>query len=461
VFYESTAHRLADHRPVARVTAIATLCLLAGAGNASADGWKIQLQGVKALGLGYAGRAHAEDAATVWFNPAGMSQLDTPWAVTFGGVWIPFGLDYTDAGSRSLLGQPLNGETTRDGGKNSPWPVPHFYVVNKVGSSWWAGFGFNAPHGLSDDYGTTWVGRYHATESTLRVINLNPTVAYKANERLSVGAGVDIQWSKATLANRIDFGSLGAFAGLPLVPQSHDGAIELNAGDWAFGFDLSAVWQVTSASRIAATYRSEVEHTLRGTAEFEVPASAGFFRAGGLFTETPVTAVLPMPHELSLSTAIDLTADRRWLLVADFTWTDWSRFRELTVSFDNPDQPPITQAARYEDSWRGAVGAIWRLTDSWTLRMGGLYEDIPVPDATRTPRLPEADNVGITLGGSYRLRPAWDLDFAWSHLIPHDAGIGLTDPSSGTLNGTVEWTTNAIAVGISHRFDKLWPWGRP
>jgi long-chain fatty acid transport protein len=431
----------------------AVLCLGVTSGSASsafADGWKVQLTGVKALGVGYAGRAAAEDATTVWFNAAGMTERQSPWTVTFGGAAIPFTLDYTDSGSRSVLGQPMTGPTTQNGGLSAF--VPHLFAVRKVGDRWWLGAGFNAPYGLGDDYGGTWVGRYHATESTLQVANFATAVAVKVTEDVSLGFGLDVQRATATLANRIDFGSFGAALGLPLPPQGTDGGIELDVSSWGIGFDLSAAWQVTPNARIAATYREQVEHTLEGDATFDVPADAAPLTSTGAFRSGPATTVLPMPRELSVATAIDVGTSGKWKVVGDVTWTNWSEFQALTVSFENPAQPPIAQEARFTDSVRVAGGVIYRVAPHWTLRAGGLYEATPVPDATRTPRLPEVDNVGLTVGGTYRINDRWDLDFAWSHLIPHDAPIRLHDPSAGSLHGNVRWRTDSFAIGTSVRF---------
>jgi long-chain fatty acid transport protein len=413
-----------------------------------ADGWKIQLQGVKELGLGYAGRSVPEDASTVWFNPAGMSQLSARWTVTFGAPLISYQLDYTDQGSVSVLRQPLTGPLQSDGGRTSP--VPYFYAVRRVNDRWWMGLGFNAPYGLGADYGETWVGRYHATNTELTVFNVNPTVAVKLNERVSVGLGIDVQRSHARFANMIDFGSLGAVLGLPLTPQAQDGKIELDATDWAVGYDLSVAWQVASRVRFASTYRAQVEHSLEGPADFTVPASAAAFQASGAFVPTSASAVLPMPRELSASASFDLNP--KWTVVGDLTWTDWSQFKSFVVTFENPAQATLAQDASFADSARGAVGVIYRPNDLWRIRAGALYEDVPVPDATRTPRLPEANNTGFTLGGSYRVNQKWDLDFSWSHLIPHDAPIRLSDPAAGTMTGKVRWLTDAIAVGLNARF---------
>jgi long-chain fatty acid transport protein len=429
---------------------LATTVALSGTSDAHADGWKVQLQGVKALGLAYAGRSiHVNDASTVWFNPAGMTRLKERWTFTSAVPLITYRLDYTDAGSTSALGQTLAGSATVDGGRTSP--VPHVYVVRKLTHRVWGGLGFNAPFGLGTDYGEQWVGRYHATASELAVFNFNPAVAIQLSDALSVGVGLDIQRSDARLANMIDFGSLGAANGLPLTPQRHDGRIELRVDDWAVGYDLSLSWSMGPRSRAGVTYRSQTEHVLTGTADFTVPAEAVILTGGGaLFVDTRAETVLPMPRELSVSGSHELASN--WVFVGDVTWTDWSRFERLIVAFQNPLQPTIEQDARFTDSIRGALGVIYRPANRWELRAGGLYESTPVPDATRTPRLPEVDNYGFAAGLSYRLGNRGELDFSFSHLIPHAAPISLEDPAAGRLQGRVRWQLEIIGASFTLTF---------
>jgi len=196
-----------------------------------------------------------------------------------------------------------------------------------------------------------------------------------------------LQRASTILANRIDFGSLAAAAGLPATPQGLDGGISFTATNWDVGFDLSAAWDAGLHTRIAATYRDLVSHSLDGQASFDVPAAVAPL-TGTAFRSTNATGVLPMPRELSLATAVDVGRAGNLTIVGDLTWTDWSRFQALTLDFENPDQAPISQEARYTDSVRGAGGVIFRVNSRWTLRAGALFEDTPVPDATRTPRLP-------------------------------------------------------------------------
>ena len=203
---------------------------------------------------------------------------------------------------------------------------------------------------------------------------------------------------------------------------------------------------------IRSTYRSRIEHTLEGTAHFAVPASAAPLTAGGvLFKDTSVTFVLPMPHEVSASASVELGPTST--LVGDVTWTDWSRFQQLALAFGNPLQPQLTQRADFTNSLRGALGVIFRPSGGvWEFRTGTLYETTPVPDATRTPRLPEANNFGVSVGASHRLGERSAFDVSFSHLIPHDAPIQLQDPAAGQLTGSVHWRLDILAASVTWKF---------
>lgn len=435
--------------PFVRIAAVTALAFVTPA-TAAADGWKIQLQGGKALAAGYAGRsALFEDASVVWFNPSGMTALDEDWVITIGAPLITYQLDFHDRGSASVLGQPLQGEAEPDGGMTAV--VPHVYLVKRLASRWRIGLGFNAPFGLGTDYGETWIGRYHATETTLRVFNVNPSVAVRLSERWSVAAGLDLQRSTATLSNMVDFGSLGAAAGLPLVPQGSDGRIEFRGSDWAAGFDLSGWGDVTDDLRIGATYRSRIDHGLEGPADFDVPGEAAPLTAGGrVFADTEAAVTLPMPQEISVS-AVHRLGDR-WRLLADVNWTRWSVFEALEVAFENAAQPPVRQPADWDDSTRVALGANRTIGAHWTLRGGVAYETSPVPDATRGPRLPEDDHTWLSAGATYAGGGRWTLDAHVSHLITPDGVIDLVDPAAGRLRGAVHWRLTVIGLSGTWRF---------
>ena len=431
--------------------ALAAVLIVAGeSAHPLADGWKIQLQGAKALASSYAGRSVlTDDATAVWFNPAAMTELTARTTLTAGAPIITYQLLFRDSGSHSVLGQPVQGASTQDGGTTAV--VPSMYVVRRINDRVRFGFGFNAPYGLGTDYGESWSGRYHATETTLRVFNLNPSVATRLGDHVSVAFGFDLQHSTAILANMIDFGSFGSAAGLPLVPQGHDGRVKFDGRDWAVGWNAGLFLKPRSGLRVGAAFRSEIEHVLHGPADFTVPTEAAPLTGGGkVFTDTVANVTLPMPAELSVSASQRVADD--WTLLADVTWTRWSSFRALSVHFDNPLQPPVQQDANWDDVARVAAGVRTRISRRWELITGVAQEFVPVPDATRNARLPEADHTWLSGGASYASDGRWTLDVHVSHLITPDAPIRLTDPAAGQMLGTVHWRLTVAGVSATWRF---------
>jgi long-chain fatty acid transport protein len=334
--------------------------------------------------------------------------------------------------------------STADGGTTAI--VPHVYLAKQLTNRWRFGFGFNAPYGLGTNYGETWIGRYHATETRLSVFNLNPSFAVRLGGGVSAGFGLDMQRSTATLGNMIDFGSLGAALDFPLTPQGHDGRVEFKGFDWATGWNAGVLWKVGADARLGASFRSRIDHTLDGTADFTVPPEAVLFTQGGrLFADGKAHVTLPMPSELSVSASGRLTD--AWTLLGDVTWTKWSVFKALRVEFDNPLQPPVQQDASWDDSIRLAAGARARLGRQWVVNTGIGYETTPVPDATRTPRLPERNHTWVSGSLSYATRGRWSFDVHVSHLLTPDAPVRLMEPTAGALAGSVHWRLSVIGFG--------------
>jgi long-chain fatty acid transport protein len=417
---------------------------------ARAGGWKLEVMGAKALESSYAGNAaSAEDASTVWFNPAGMTELSGKWTVSAAVPVIDLTIDTRDDGSRSILGQPLTGPRTTGAGKVVM--VPSFYAVRRVGGALWAGIGFNTPFGLGTNYDERWRGRYQATETTLLVYNLNPSLAWRVDDRLSVGGGVDVQYSRGVFSEMIDFGSFGAASWLGTVPQQDDGKVRIGGTAWAVGFDLGALWKPCPATKIGLAFHSKTVHDISGPAHFRVPADAEPLTGNGaLFRNTNADAPLPMPASVSLSA--DQGISRNWALLADATWTQWSALRRITIDFDNPSQPRIAQAFDWRDVWRWSLGARYRAGEKWTVRAGAAYEQTPVVDRTREPRVPEANHEWVSAGFTYQASNKLDIDFFYVHLFTDEAKINVFDPTAGSYVGHSDWNINNVGLGATLKF---------
>ena len=142
--------------------ASSSLLLASLPGVALASGFQLLEQNASGMGQAYAGSAAvAEDASTVFFNPAGMALLAP------GKSHIAVGLDFiqpsakfSNAGSTSPALIPLSGGTGGDAGDMNY--VPHAYIVVPLNERMSFGLGLGAPFGLKTEYDATWVGRFHA-----------------------------------------------------------------------------------------------------------------------------------------------------------------------------------------------------------------------------------------------------------------------------------------------------------
>jgi long-chain fatty acid transport protein len=227
---------------------------------AMASGIQITEKGTKGLGNAWAGGAAvAEDASTVYWNPAGLTRLDGN-HVELSMHFIRPSFKFDDDGSTTVIGQPLTGGDGGDAG--GPNFVPNFFYSHAFGDRWRAGIGIVSPFGLETDYNNKWKGRYYTTKSSLLTIDINPSVAYRISSQWSVGAGISAQYIDAELKNAVDYGTINAAlgAGLPLAPQQADGKARIEADDWSWGFNLGVLFELSENTRFGLAYRSQVEY---------------------------------------------------------------------------------------------------------------------------------------------------------------------------------------------------------
>jgi long-chain fatty acid transport protein len=443
----------------AQLRRLLTAGLLAGlAPLAHGAGFALIEQSASGQGNAYAGgSAIAEDATTVYFNPAGMTRLHGTHTLLAGHVIIT-GADFDNQGSvlNPALGDvPLPGDSDKGGQSGY---VPNLYLVTEVGERWRLGLGIGSLFGLKTDYDDDWVGRYHALHSHLTTVNFNPSVAYKLNDMWSLGAGIDIQYADAKLSNAIDFGTvcvgqLGPQVcnALGVQPTTADGRLKIGGDDWGYGFNLGLLFQPLPSTRFGLAYRSKVALSLKGHANFRVPEQAAFLTATGAFTNTDVKAAVDLPETVSISAVHEINP--QWTLMGDVTWTRWSRFDEIVFRFDNPAQPTSSQPEDWNDSTRYSLGLNWRPTGAWTLRTGVAYDETPVPGSReRTARIPDNDRTWLSFGLGYRFSPRLSFDLGYSHLFIDDASIDNTEVSTGhVLKGKYDLNVDVVSAQVEWR----------
>jgi len=414
--------------------------------TAGAGGFEVQTQGTRALYTALAGRsALAEDAATLWFNPAGMTELSGGFVFTRGSSLILSNTRFRNEGSETN-GIPLTGGSSRNPGQ--PALVPNFHLTYRLSEAVTVGVGITFPYGLGSDYGDSWLGRYHAERAKLTTLDVNPSVAYRVNDWFSVGGGISVQYAEAYLRNQIDFGTIGA-SSLGLTPQMHDGRVKMRGEDVGVGWNLGVLIKASDQTRVGVHFRSPVFHKIDGKAKFVVPAEAQPLMASGLFLDSDVTTRFSTPASVSVSVVHEI--DDEWAIMADCTWTRWHRFHELRVKFKD-GQPDSVSPTDWSDTYALAVGAIWRPLDDWSFRIGVRWEEAPNPASTRSPRLTDSDRMWLAAGLTYQLSESMTLDFGWVHLFITDAPSHLESTTAGNLRGHYETSSDTFAFGSTWKF---------
>lgn len=435
--------------------AIASTALVAS--QAFAAGFQVREQSAKTLANALSSAAAgAEDASFMAYNPAAIGNIDGN-QVVGGLAYIDATFDLGDAEASSLGGAfDYDRGGSREGGE-SAW-VPAFAAKTQLNERYDLGLSIHSPYGLSTKYDEDWIGRYHAVETELTTIDIQPTLNYRASDRLDLAVGLRAQYADATLSNAIDFGSAAAMQGLPgAAPGQNDVIGEVTGDDWGYGYTLGALFQVTDKTRLGASYRSEVDLTLEGDLDVRGtdPVSDGAVQAG-LVSGTGGRADLTTPASLNLGVHHQLTD--RLALMANAEWTEWSHFDELVVEFEDGRDPSRTEE-NWDNTWAFSVGANYALNERWLLRAGLGHDETPVPSAEyRTPRVPDADRTWASLGATWMPTPNLGVTAGYMRVFGDDVDMDQQatptneNASRGNLSGTYEVSADVFALSVDYRF---------
>jgi long-chain fatty acid transport protein len=439
--------------------AVLAMLALARPPDAAGAGYAVDDRSASAAGTAFAGAtAGTDDASYLTHNPAALAPQDGNRLIGGGTIIVPSldlrrGAASTGSFGPGLGSVRIGGETRADAAV--PAVVPALFALWSVTPDLKLGLGVTSPFGLTTEYPRDWVGRYHAVRSELLTLNFNPVVAYRATSWLGLGAGLQLQYLKATLTNAVDVGSV-AFAltgGRLGTPAGNDGFAKLTADDWDVGFTLGVLVEPWASTQLGVAYRSPVRHRLTGTADFTVDpvgsalTSLSTVRGRGLFADTSASASVETPETVSVGVRHRLSP--RWTVMAEAAWTHWARFDRLVVRFGNPDQPDDVTRVDWKDTWLVALGTTYQLDERWQLRAGAAYDQAPMPDRTREPRIPDADRLRLAVGMTVAVTPRLTINLAYSHVFLESAPLRLTASGEGNqFRGNLSGTySNRIDIG--------------
>jgi long-chain fatty acid transport protein len=447
---------------------IALPMLVLSTQDAEAAGFAIKEQSGSALGNAFAGSVTGiDDLSYSYYNPAMMTYL-SGFNFALSNSYIIPDAEFQGGSASNVIATPITPTAAFTGNEDIGRDalVPALYGMLSATPDLKVGLSITAPFGLLTDNPDGWIGRYHALKSELTTIDINPAVAYRVMPGLSVGAGFRAVYADAELSNAVDAGTACALvpacagAASP-TPTQDDVRANLQGDDWGFGFNLGVMYEPIERLRLGAAYRSFVKLDVEGETTFNHSQSGltGIvLQASGLLIDTDANAAVELPDSVAFGANYDLTDELS--VMAQAEWWNWSRFDELKVEFENPLQADNITIEDWEDSWFFAVGTTYRpkAVEGLAVRLGVAFDESPIPDETRTPRIPGEDRTWIAAGVSYTPVPWLTLDLGYTHIFLPDPELNLTvagDPNNtlrGNLSGKYDSKIDIIALQGSVRF---------
>lgn len=371
--------------PTFKIAAAAMMVAGAFATQTYAAGFQLSEQSAIQMGRAMAGAGIVgDDLSAVHYNPAGMTLLSgTRMQAT--GTWVAVNLDYEGNYGQSENGR-LKGQT-----------IPAGFITHQINDSLWAGLGLTVPYGMGTEYGEGWKGRERGTESMILTFDINPNLAWKVNDKLSVGGGISLQYAKAEL-------------GMGMGPMQAN----VKGDSWAWGWNVGLMFQPVETVRLGLAYRSHIAHNAEGHTDVK-----------GLQNLTSDMKVrIKTPDTVTLSATWEATDALR--LSGTARWSKWSNFRSLNVQ--NLDLAgtklgtPVVEN-NWDDTWFFSVGADYKLNGQWTVRGGVAYDQGPVENQYRMAVIPDTDRVWFSGGASYKYTDNLTFDFGATYI----KGVGDTD----------------------------------
>jgi long-chain fatty acid transport protein len=394
--------------------------------NIYAGGFQLNEHGARALAMGGAFTAVANDPSAIYWNGAGLSYLP--------GTNFMIGTSLI-APSSSFRG--VTPDITRYMGKNLLFYPVHFFASHTLSDKFAIGLGFTTPFGLGTEWDANWVGKYLAVETQLQTFIVTPVVSYKPIETLAISAGFVYSFGNVLISKKSQ---------LPPYLAGYDAFIKLEGDDMsAFGFNAGIMFKPIKSLSIGASYHSEVKYNFEGTATIlEAPS-----QVIGSLPQGNITADLTTPQNIAGGIAVDVS--ERVKLSADFQFVGWSSYDKLEVVFtESGDTSSSTR--NYENSYIIRLGGSYKLNDQVTLMGGVYYDKSPVSTEYVNPTLPETNRVGLSFGIDAKLFE--NVDIQGSYLFIRGSQLTVNDSKEVynapdyRFNGTYNTYANIFSLSF-------------
>jgi long-chain fatty acid transport protein len=410
------------------------LCVLFTATSVQAGALALYEQATPDMGVGSAGRqAAAQDASTASGNPAGMTRLDRSQAEGgFLGIYpkTKFKVQETN----------VSGGGVGNAGYFSPGGT--LYYVHSLSQDLKLGMGLGSYMGAGLDYGDKWAGRYYAEKVELFTMFINPSVGYRLNPWLSIGAGVNVVYGEMSAKTAIN--TLG----------SDDGRLKYDASDVGYGFNAGALLEVSPQTRFGITYVSEVQLDFKDEPKFdniEGTAIEALLQASGVI-DSDLKVNWNIPQQVAFGAYHELTQDL--VLVATVNWQDWSSLGGAEISVP-VDGSTASAELQWRDTYHVGLGAYYRVAEPWQLMLGWAYDTSPISSTKdRSPAMPVDRQIRYATGVQYEWNKDIALGFAYTLIDAGECKINKKgDAVTGDLKGKYDPNLiHAFNLNFVYRF---------
>jgi long-chain fatty acid transport protein len=420
---------------------LAALGLLLCPAVVRASGFAIYEQGARGMGFAGAYAAQTSDPSAIFHNPAGIAFLKGK-HLYFGATLIAPSTDFTgDA--------PFPGSGITEKGDAGIIIPPAVDYSHQLTERMVLGLGVHFPYGLRtrwENRDTTFTGRFISKDAHVTSISVNPTVAFRLADRLSVGGGVDVRFNSVSLKRNA--GAVDPFT----FAVKDVAAIDLESDtSTKVGFDLGILAKPSDNFAIGVSYRHKVTSEFSGTANFALIPTGNPQFDGAVAAQLP-SGPVPVTTRIAFPSVVEAGVNYNfgdWTVAADVDFQQWSSFDRLPVTFEGrPDLSEVVDE-NFENSRIYRIGLQRRINDAWTVRGGYFYDETPQPPESVSPLLPDASRNGIAAGFTYGAG-SWNIDVAYWLLLFKDRSTEGVNHDN--YNGTYSNTANLLAISIGKRF---------
>ena len=413
-------------KKVLTLTALSTLLLST---SAMAAGFHLREQSAAAQGNAYAGAtAGAENGSYAYYNVAGITR-QKGMQVNLGGTYIA-----PRATAKNVRGQ--SGERGADVENVVHAAVsPNGTVSYQLNDKAFAAIAANSQFGMITKYDPQWVGSDHGITSDLKSGTITPMFAYKATDKLSLGAGLQMQyvWAHLTSSNTLPMGGTVVKVG----------NVTTNGNDFDMGYQLGALYEFTDSTRVGVGYRSEINHKLKG----KMTSSGRSIPLFGARTNQKISAKLTTPAMLSMGVYHDV--NEKWAVMAEYQRVFWSSFQNLTFKSQSGGYTISNVKENWRDTNFYSIGTSYMLDNQWKLRLGLAYDQSAVRYAHRTPRIPDSDRIWYSAGLGYQYNENLSFDIGYTYIQAHKAKMNTAVTQNSGYNASAEYSNSVKVFAFS------------